>query len=85
MKQIVLSLLVVAGVGFARLGLAEVVNNYWQATGQGLDGRWGDVDHWSLGHLPTDGEIAVIDPLRAICTSSGLSKRRMALSSSASP
>lgn len=64
MKQIVLSLLVVAGVGFARLGLAEVVNNYWQATGQGLDGRWGDVDHWSLGHLPTDGEIAVIDPLR---------------------
>ena len=62
MKSIVVSLLVLAGI--ASPVWADVATNYWQAAGQSLDGRWGDAAHWSLGHIPTDGELAVVDPLR---------------------
>ena len=69
MKKVVSFLVVLAVIGISSPILADVVTNYWQAAGQSLNGRWGDVNHWSLGHIPTDDEIAVIDPLRTGGTS----------------
>ena len=43
---------------------AATVTNCWQAVDGNLNGSWGDTAHWTEGHLPTSGELAVIDPLR---------------------
>ena len=56
--------LLIAGVcGLALAGVANAavtsIGNKWQSvSGEGLDGSWSTVGHWSLGHLPQTGEFA---------------------------
>ena len=40
---------------------AALETNRWQAVEGNYNGSWGDVRHWSLGHLPTTGEYAYFD------------------------
>ena len=40
---------------------AAIATNRWQAVDGSYSGNWGDVRHWSLGHLPTTGEYAYFD------------------------
>ena len=59
-KWIVKSVAVLGTACLSAFG-GTLTPNKWQAVDGDYNGSWGDVRHWSLGHLPTTGEYAYFD------------------------
>ena len=58
-QSLMRSVVAAAFVSAATAVFGFPVTNYWQAVDGSYDGKWSETAHWSLGHLPQNGEYAM--------------------------